>query len=145
MDETKALWDNINTAAQRIPKNAAESFSDVETSWDQKLESYRMISEQGKFAFIGFDPSLVIVSLNDFFSNASGIRSESIGQPVSVAADQSLSALVVDLLKVASGSPSRFAADRFSFQGDDYEVVGIAIQSGEQFGLAVMFKRSGAG
>jgi hypothetical protein len=143
MEETKALWENINTAAQRMPKNASESMSLSDVSWDQRMESYRALSEQGKFAFLGLDPNLLIVSMNDIFSEASGIRSESVGQPVSVAADQALSALANDLLRVAAGSQTRFASDRFSFQGDSYDVIAIAIPDGDQNGLAVMFKRGG--
>ena len=143
MEETKALWENLNTAAQRMPKNASESMSLSDVSWDQRMESYRALSEQGKFAFLGLDPNLLIVSMNDIFTEASGIRSESVGQPVSVAADQALSALATDLLRVAAGSQTRFASDRFSFQGDSYDVIAIAISHGDQNGLAVMFKRGG--
>jgi len=143
LEETKGLWENINTAAQRIPKNASESMSLNEVSWDQRLESYRALSEQGKFAFLGLDPNLLVVSMNDIFSEASGIRAESVGQPVSVAADQALSALSSDLLRVASSSLSRFASDRFSFQGDNYDVIAIAVPNGDQNGLAILFKRSG--
>lgn len=143
LEETKGLWENINTAAQRIPKNASESMSLNEISWDQRLESYRALSEQGKFAFLGLDPNLLVVSMNDIFSEVSGIRAESVGQPVSVAADQALSALSSDLLRVASSSLSRFASDRFSFQGDNYDVIAIAVPNGDQNGLAILFKRSG--
>jgi hypothetical protein len=143
MEETKALWENINTAAQRMPKSASESMNLSDVSWDQRMESYRALSEQGKVAFLGLDPNLLIVSMNDIFTEASGIRSESVGQPVSVAADQALSALAADLLRVAAGSQTRFASDRFSFQGDSYDVIAIAISHGDQNGLAVMFKRGG--
>jgi len=145
IDETKALWENINTAAQRLPKNTNETLMGGDLPWDQRLDAYRAIAEQGKFAFLGLDPNLVIVSINEIFTNASGVRAESIGQQVAMAADQSLAALVGDLLRVATGSPGRFANDRFSFQGDDYDVVAVAVTNGDQNGLAVMFKRAGGG
>jgi hypothetical protein len=144
MDETRALWDNINAAVQRIPKDGGSAgIDDGPVNWDQVFEPTKGISELGKFAFVAFDPSLNCVSLNDLFSEISGIRSDAIGQALSQIADQSLTALVIDLMKVASGSPMKMATDRFPFQGDDYEVIANAIQVKGQSGLAILFKRKG--
>ena len=144
MDETRALWDNINAAVQRIPKDGGSAgIDDGPVNWDQVFEPSKGISELGKFAFVAFDPSLNCVSLNDLFSEISGIRSDAIGQALSQIADQSLTALVIDWMKVASGSPMKMATDRFPFQGDDYEVIATAIQVKGQSGLAILFKRKG--
>jgi hypothetical protein len=143
MEETKGLWENINTAAQRIPKNAADSGSMTNLPWDQRLESFRALSERGGFAFLGLDPSLVIASMNDAFSDASGIRPESVGQQLSVVADQALSALASSLHMSASGSQARFATDRIDFSGNYYAVTAMLVSGGDQNGLAVMFKREG--
>ncbi|NDG85027.1 MAG: hypothetical protein EBX52_08330, partial [Proteobacteria bacterium] len=145
MDDTKALWDNINTAAQRIPKEAVEqSFDDGGViNWEQKLEGFKTLADHGKFAFAGFDPGLAFVSINEIFTEASGIRTDAIGQGVGVAGDQAISALVVDLQKNASQSPAKTTTDRFNFGGDDYDVVAMALQVKDQTGLAVLFKRKG--
>jgi hypothetical protein len=144
MDETKALWDNINTAAQRIPKEAPEqSLDDGMVNWEQKLEGFKTLADHGKFAFAGFDPSLTFVSMNEIFTEASGIRPDAFGQTVSVAGDQAIAALVVDLQATASKSASRTTTDRFNFGGDDYDVVAMLLPVKEQAGLAVLFKRKG--
>ena len=144
MEETKALWDNINTAAQRIPKEASEqSFDDGVVNWEQKLEGFKTLADHGKFAFAGFDPALAFVSMNEIFTEASGIRPDAIGQAVSVAGDQAIAALVVDLQKNAVQSAAKTTTDRFNFGGDDYDVVAMAMPVKDQTGLAVLFKRKG--
>lgn len=145
MKEIQSLWDNINVAVQRIPKGGSEATLDGGmVQWDSLFESYRILADHGKFALAAFDPSLNFVLVNDLFTEVSGIRSDSYGQPLSSVADQALSALVVDLMRSASNSPSKSATDRFSFQGDDYEVVASGVPAKENIGLVVLFKRKGA-
>ena len=144
MEDTKGLWDNINTAAQRIPKGAVENQADEGAiNWEQKFEGFRTLADHGKFAFAGFDQNLLFASMNDLFLDVSGIRSDAIGQAVSVVGDQAISALIVDLMKMAIQSQSKTTTDRFNFQGDDYEVVAMAVAVKDQTGLAVLFKRKG--
>jgi len=144
MEDTKGLWDNINTAAQRIPKGAVESQGDDGViNWDQKFEGFRTLADHGRFAFAGFDQNLLFASMNDIFIEASGIRNDAIGQAVSVVGDQAISALIVDLMKMASQSLSKTTTDRFNFGGDDYDVVAMAVPVKDQTGLAVLFKRKG--
>jgi hypothetical protein len=144
MEDTQGLWDNINTAAQRMPRGAVENqIDDGPINWEQKFEGFRTLADHGKFAFAGFDQNLLFASINDLFIEVSGIRNDSIGQAVSVVGDQSISALIVDLMKMAMQSQSKTTTDRFSFGGDDYDVVAMAVPVKDQTGLAVLFKRKG--
>jgi hypothetical protein len=143
--ETQGLWDNINAAVQRIPKGGGEiSMDGGMVQWESQFEPFRVLAEHGKFALAGFDPSLNFVLVNELFTEVSGIRSDSYGQTVSAVGDQALSALVVDLSRAVSNSSARSATDRFSFQGDDYEVVATGVQVKDQIGLVVFFKRKAA-
>ncbi len=145
MEETKGLWDNINAAIQRIPKGGGDlQFDAGMVQWGSLFESYRILAEHGNFALAAFDPSLSFVLVNELFTEVSGIRSDSYGQTVGVVGDQALSALVVDLMRSISNSPGKSATDRFSFQGDDYEVIASGVSAKDQTGMVVLFKRKGA-
>ncbi len=144
IEETKGLWDNINVAAQRLPKTASDHGNDEgAVNWESRFEGFRTMAEQGGFAFAGFDPNLGFAGMNDLFTEISGIRPDSLGQAVSVVGDQAISALVVDLMKMTLQSQTKSTTDRFVFGGDDYEVTAIGVQVKEQTGLAVLFKRKG--
>lgn len=140
---TEALWDNINAAIQRLPKGGGGRDQDDNGSigWDQFFEGLKSVAEMTRSAFAGFDGSLNIQAINEIFTEASGIRSDAVGQAVSLVGDQALAALIVDLTKNAQTSPNRLAMDRFAFQGDDYDVVANWITVKSQSGLAVIFKR----
>jgi hypothetical protein len=144
IEETKGLWDNINVAAQRLPKTASDHANDEgAVNWESRFEGFRSMADQGGFAFAGFDPNLGFAAMNELFTEVSGIRPDSMGQAVSVAGDQAISALLVDLMKMTMQSQSKSTTDRFAFGGDDYDVTAIAVQVKEQTGLAVLFKRKG--
>lgn len=145
MQETQGLWDNINAAVQRIPKGGGDAHLDGGlVNWESQFDSLRILAEHGKFALAAFDPALNFVMVNELFTEVSGIRADSYGQSVSTVADQALSALVVDLFRTVSNSPGRSATDRFSFQGDDYDVIASGVHAKDQTALALLFKRKGA-
>lgn len=147
IEETSALWNNINAAIQRIPRLGAGSDmltadSSAVVDWDTELAAVRAVSEASGFGMVGFDSQLVVQAMNPQFEEISGIRIVAIGQTVQQAArDQAFISLVNDLKDRVLASPSRSAMDEFEFSGLNYQVVAMGVGPVSQSGLALVFKR----
>jgi hypothetical protein len=140
--ETQGLWDNVNSAVQRMSKSDGMDHStDGMVNWDQECAMFLAIAEAGSFGFVAFDPQLNLLSVNSMFEDISAIRAESIGQKIAAIADQAVTALVNDLLENARRNPSHMATDKAEFQNISYSVTAVTIGPKEQSGLAILFKR----
>jgi PAS domain-containing protein len=137
------LWDNVNAAIQRMGK-ADDTTTEGVVNWEQELAPWAAIAEAGQMGLIAFDPSLVMLFVNPFFSDLSGIRSDTVGQTLAQVADQAMVSLVNDLKANAERSGTRSANDKFEFQGIDYSVVGVLIGPREQSGIALLFRKKEA-
>jgi len=147
IEETSALWNNINAAIQRIPRLGAgsdplSSDNSSTVDWDTELASVRALCEASGFGMIGFDSNLVVQAMNPQFEEISGIRIAAIGQSIQQAArDQAFVSLVSDLRDRISASPSRSALDEFEFSGLNYQVIAAGIGPVTQTGVSIVFKR----
>jgi hypothetical protein len=90
---------------------------------------------------IGFDSNLVLVTINSFFSDLSGIRSDSIGQTLGQVGDQAMISLVTEMKSSAERSGNRTATDKFEFQGIDYSVVATLVGPKDQAGIVLLFRK----
>ncbi|MBS1959866.1 MAG: FHA domain-containing protein [Bdellovibrionales bacterium] len=147
IEETAALWNNINAAIQRIPRlgvggDSASTGETINVDWDMELAAVRALSEASGFGMIGFDQNLTVQALNPQFEEISGMGINAIGQTVNQAArDQAFVALVNDLMERVLGSPSRSALDVFEFSGLNYQVVATGVGPASQSGLSLVFKK----
>lgn len=145
IEELNPLWNNINSAIQRLPKGGASadfSGGDTMVNWDHEFAPVRAICEAGKLGFLGVDSNLVVVAMNPQFEEVSGIRGDAVGQAVQqVARDQSLISLTKDLQERVQSSPSRSATDDFEFSGVGYQVIATGAGPASQAGFAMVFKK----
>lgn len=143
IEELKALWDNINSAAQRLPKGGGDSFGDSEmVNWEQEFAPMRALADTAQCGLVAFDAAQVVMVINAKFEEMSGIRAESVGQALStVARDQAFVSLVNDLKEKSQMSVSRSTTDDFEFTGVAYQVVGVTVGPPSQQGLAVLFRK----
>lgn len=134
------LWDNVNAAVQRMGKaDAAETEGVV--AWDQEFAPWNAIAEAGQMGLIGFDANLVMVTLNPYFAEVSGIRTDLTGQTLAQVGDQAMISLVTEVKSTAERSGVRSATDKFEFQGIDYAVVATLVGPRDQQGLALLFRK----
>jgi PAS domain-containing protein len=146
IEETEALWANVNAAIQRIPKGGGNDFStdsdEVNVNWDLEFAAIRALAEASQNGFIAFDSTLVTVALNPQFEEISGVRADVVGQGIQqVARDQAFVMLVQDLKERVASSPSRSALDDFDFSGVAYQVIAAGAGPTTQGGFALVFKR----
>jgi hypothetical protein len=145
IEETSALWDNINATIQRIPKGGGQDFGgmdEVMVNWDMEFAAVRALAEVGQNGFIGFDSSMTVVAMNPQFEDVSGVRMDAIGQPLQqMARDQAFVMLVNDLKDRVEGSPSRSALDDFEFSGVAYQVIATGAGPIGKGGVALVFRK----
>ena len=143
IEETDALWNNINAAAQRIPKGGGSDFNEEKSvNWDQEFSSVRALSDASNFGFIGFDSNGIVVGMNTMFEEISSIRIDQIGQGIQqIARDQSFIKLYNSLKEVVEGSASRSGLDETEFTGVAYTIVATAAGPAGQAGMALVFKK----
>ena len=134
------LWDNVNAAVQRMGKGEP-SGDEGSVMWDQEFAPWIAITETGQMGLIGFDANLVMVTVNAFFSDLSGIRSDSVGQTLGQVGDQAMNSLVTEMKSSAERSGTRTATDKFEFQGIDYSVVATLVGPKDQAGIALLFRK----
>jgi hypothetical protein len=97
------LWDNVNAAVQRMGKADAAETEGVVT-WDQEFAPWNAIAEAGQMGLIGFDANLVMVTLNPYFAEVSGIRTDLTGQTLAQVGDQAMISLVTEIKSTAGRS-----------------------------------------
>lgn len=144
IEELDNLWDNINSAAQRIPKDGGSEFEGelAPVNWDHETSAVRALSEAANFGFVGFDSGLMTVALNPQFEEVSGIHMDAVGQNLTqMARDNAFVALVRDIQERVSTSPSRSALDNFEFSGVEYQVMAVGIGPLRDPGVALVFKK----
>ena len=145
IEELNPLWNNINSAIQRMPKGGGAvdvSGGDAMVNWDNEFSPVRALCEASNFGFLAVDPNLVVVGMNPMFEEISGIRMDAIGQAVQqVARDQSLISLSKDLQERVQDSPSRSSLDEFEFSGVLYQVIATGAGPIGQSGFAMAFKK----
>jgi len=146
IDELDPLWNNINSAIQRMPKGgSSEDFSSGESeivNWDHEFASIRALCEASQMGFVAVDMNLVVVAMNPQFEEVSGIRTEALGQAIlQVARDQSLISLTKDLQERVQSSPSRSALDDFEFSGVAFQVIATGAGPVGKQGFAMVFKK----
>ncbi len=119
-EELNSLWDIINSALQRIPKNGggADLGGGGGMTADDLIGPLRMMANVAKFGVAICDGSRKVLYLNSNFEDISGIRGDSsIGQDFAeVARDQSLGMFLGDLMDRASPS-TEGAAEDYDFSG----------------------------
>ena len=146
IEETEALWTNLNAAIQRLPKGGEADFNsqnqETQVNWDMEIAPLRAICDAGMQGFIGFDQDFTIVGMNPQFEEISGIRMDVIGQNVQQAArDQAFASLISDLKDRILSSPSRSVVDEFEFSGVAYQVIGVGVGPINLGGFVSVFKR----
>ncbi len=146
MEETAALWTNVNATVQRLPKGGNQEFTAAATEstvdWDQELLALRALCDPAQQGFVAFDQAFMITGMNPQFEEISGIRLESVGQNVQQAArDQAFGLLISDLKERIASSPSRSVMDEFEFSGVAYQVIGVGVGPVSKGGFAAVFKR----
>lgn len=136
VEELNPLWDLLNSAVQRIPKNqGASSSSEMDqgpTAADY-LPSLQSTAQLASHGLLVLDADRKIAHLNPVFEEISGIRPDAAaGQDVSsVARDQSLGVLVSDLCDRARTGAEGVTED-YDFSGISCKVHAVAIgKSGE--------------
>ncbi len=134
------LWDNVNAAVQRMGKGETTG-DEGSVMWDQEFAPWVAITESGQMGLIGFDSNLVLVTVNPFFSDLSGIRSDSVGQTLGQVGDQAMISLVTEMKGGAERSGTRTSTDKFEFQGIDYSVVATLVGPKDQAGIALLFRK----
>jgi hypothetical protein len=134
------LWDNVNAAVQRMGKGDS-SVEEGTVLWDQEFAPWLAVAEAGQMGLIGFDANLIMVTVNPFFSDLSGIRGDSVGQTLSQVGDQAMISLVTEMKSGAERSGSRTTSDKFEFQGIDYSVVATLVGPKDQAGIALLFRK----
>ena len=134
------LWDNVNAAVQRMGKGETTG-DEGSVMWDQEFAPWVAITESGQMGLIGFDSNLVLVTVNPFFSDLSGIRSDSVGQTLGQVGDQAMVSLVTEMKGGAERSGTRTSTDKFEFQGIDYSVVASLVGPKDQAGIALLFRK----
>jgi PAS domain-containing protein len=145
IEELDNLWNNINSAIQRISKSGSgggDFGSETVVNWEQEFAPMRALCEAAQLGFIAIDASMVVVSMNAQFEEVSGIRGEGVGQAIQeIARDQSMVSLTKDLFERVQGSMTRSAVDDFEFSGVAYQVIGAGAGPQGQTGMAMIFKR----
>ncbi len=128
-EELKSLWDNINSALQRIPKGGADGseHADIEfgvkgVSAEEFVAPVRLVGDAlPSIGIVACNSEKQIVYINSFFQELSGIRTDdALGKEfASVARDQALSALVNDVFEnIQVGSDP--IDEKFEFSGTTY-------------------------
>ena len=148
ISELDGLWDNINAALQRIPKNggggADFSGDEAPVNWALELAAVRAVAESSGYGFLAFDSQLKVVAMNEQFEEMSGIRAEAIGQTLSqMARDQSFVLLIQSLLDKAGTSPTRSSTDQTEFSGVMYDAIGAGVGPARDTGITIVFKKKG--
>ncbi len=134
------LWDNVNAAVQRMGKGDPSGEEGV-VMWETEFAPWLAITDSGQMGLIGFDSNLVLVTVNPFFSELSGIRTDSVGQTLAQVGDQAMNSLVTEMKGNAERSGNRTATDKFEFQGIDYSVVATLVGPRDQAGIALLFRK----
>lgn len=143
--ELDPLWNNINSAIQRIPKGGG-GFSggneDTPVNWDFEFAPIRALCDSTQLGFIAVDPNLMVVAMNPLFEEISGIRTDGIGKTIQqVARDQSFISLANDFLERVQGSPTRAANDEFEFSGVLFNVIAMGTGPVGKSGFAMVFRK----
>jgi PAS domain-containing protein len=127
MEELNGLYDLINSALQRVPKDGGPGGSDSQEppfQAEEAVGALRMMSAVNPaLGLVLCDSQRRIVHINDAFEEMSGIRGEAAaGQEIpAVARDQAFGALVNDLFERVAQSPEG-AGDDIEFSGVQHRV-----------------------
>lgn len=130
--ELDSLWDMINSAIQRIPKNAvADPLGGAAESGvplDHCVAAFQAMGDAGGPAVVICGADQKVLYLNARFEEISGIRSEgATGQEVlSLVRDQALGALLTDFFSRATPGGAPIEED-FEFSGVTYKVRALAL------------------
>lgn len=127
--ELDALWDIINSAIQRIPKNTDHKNSlgfgmSASASFVEEISGpLKMVGSLVNFGFVILDSDKKIIFLNSIFEEVSGIRLEgALGSEISdVARDQSLGAFVNDIVARAPIGGEGVSED-YDFSGVNFKI-----------------------
>ena len=147
INELDGLWDNLNSAVQRISKGSGEGDfggGEMPVNWDLEFAAVLAVAEADQSGFVGFDSNSIVVSMNPKFEEMSGIHADVLGQNLSqMARDQAFVSLIQDLQDRVGTSPSRSVIDEFEFSGVNYQVVAAGVGPARDSGTAVVFKKKG--
>ena len=145
IEELDALWSNINSALQRLPKGGSDFSNETNQSidWEQEFASVRAIADAAGYPFVGFDGDLKVIVMNNQFQDASNIRMDALGQSINQVGDQPIRQLVSAMKEGIQRSPSRSSLDEFDFGGGGvpYQVIGAGVGPAMQMAFAMVFKR----
>lgn len=113
--EVDSLWDMINVALQRIPKNSTATGNSMDSgpSIEDYLEPLKTLGEASHLGLVIFNPERQIVFMNELFEEMSRIRAtEAVGQEISIVApDQSVGQIFADLFERVSAGGMGIAED----------------------------------
>lgn len=148
-EETAPLWNNINAALQRIPRDGSGGvqdpggFSAVQPEVSDFIPSIQALGDLASYGVMVCDEEKKVLYINPYFEEVAGFRNQdSLNRPVSaVARDQAFVALVEDLFQqIQSGSQK--ASEDFEFSGIAYKIYGAPVGVGNGKGLVLTAKRS---
>ncbi len=125
-EELHRLWDLVNSAIQRIPKNdSGGGAGSLEQALnpDDYVRPIEALLHDGHVGWLVFDHERKVLKLNPHFEEISGIRADSaVGQELTaVARDQSMGALLEDLFGRAAVA-GESAAQNYDFSGVPHQV-----------------------
>jgi PAS domain-containing protein len=135
MTELNSLWDNINSAIQRIPQggmgldpsHGSGAGLSASGMLDEISGALKLLGGLSNVGVVLCDSDRKIVYLNPIFEEISGIRLDNaLGQDIpTVARDQALGMFVSDLLDRVTPGSDEFN-EEFEFSGIAYKVYAVA-------------------
>ncbi|MCC7441626.1 MAG: FHA domain-containing protein [Bdellovibrionales bacterium] len=145
-EEFNQLWDVINSAMQRLPKDGGDGAQSGPSSdpTEEFLGPAKMMGEVSPFGVLVCDVDKKILYTNRIFEEVAGIRASDVaGQEISAAArDQAFAMLVTDLFSQAKGGV--LASEDFEFSGVPFRVQASAFGGSNAKGyLLVAVKAEG--
>ena len=138
--ELNQLYDVVNSALQRIPKDNADGESGGlggSASADDIMNIAQLFSDIQQVGVLVFDEDKQIRFINPTFEEVTGIRfseaqSSTIGE---VARDQAFVALIEDMFEQISNSSGAAVQEEFDFSGVEYNITGAGLGQGTPKGF----------
>lgn len=143
MEETRPLYDLIDSALHRIPKEGDEGEMGGGLNAEDFVTAARTLGDVAAYGLVLCDESRNVLYVNEAFEDISGIRNdEAAGHDLgSVARDQAFAALVSDLFdSVQMGGGS--TGDDFEFGGIPYRMHAVSFGNGSAKGYLLAAVRS---
>jgi PAS domain-containing protein len=134
-EELNQLWDVINSALQRVPKNDAPGgLGAVDlgaggggAGIEEFVGAAQLLGEVSRYGMVVCDADRKVLYVNPMFDDIAGIRQDGAqGQPLSeVSRDQAFSSLITDLFDRVA--PGHTITEDFDFSGMAYKVYATAV------------------